>query len=142
MPRPRTATRSTAMAITRWRGIIEAASQSETPPAVLGFHASLGGSELVVSRCDGGGDGAGDELLIVGGGELCQVGSLRRDFDGDGGAGDVVQRAERSAQGANRNLALQQFGGDGGRSAAAERQRCMLGQGPGTKGTAVVVSVR
>ena len=69
------------MAITKWRGIM--------------VRTSLRGSELVAGGGDGGGYGAGDELLVVGSGELGGIRALGRDFDGDGGSGDVVQRTKR-----------------------------------------------
>src|ERR1700678_3658902 len=57
------------------------------------------GSQAVAIGGDGGGYGAGDELLVVGRGELHQVGTLRSDFDSERGGGDVVQRAQRRGEG-------------------------------------------
>ena len=56
-------------------------------------------------------------------------------------SGQIVQRAERSAQRANRNLPLLQFCGDVRGGAAAERQGRMLREGPGTEGAAIVFSI-
>ncbi len=98
--------------------------------------------QLIMGGGDGGGHGAGDELLVVGRGDLGEIGSLGRDFNGDGGPGDVIQRPERSGQGTNRDLSLLQFGGNGRRGASTQRQRATLGLGPGAEGTAIIVPVR
>ncbi len=125
--RPSAATSSTDIAMRRWRGIMVCASWFASQVA-----ASLRGSELIAGGRDRGGDGAGDQLLVVGRGELRGIGSLGRDFDGDGGADDVIQRTEWGGQGADRDLPPLQFGGDGGGGALAQGQRGMLGGGPGS----------
>src|SRR5579872_1846377 len=66
-------------------------------PVVLLVPASLGGSKLVVGSGDRCRYRAGDELLVVGRGELGDVGTLGRDFDSDGRSGHVVQRTQRRA---------------------------------------------
>jgi hypothetical protein len=73
---------------------------------------SLLGSELVAGGGDRGGDRAGDKLLVVRCSELRGIGTLGCDFDGDGGANDVVQRAEWGCQDSYRDLAALHFGGD------------------------------
>ena len=70
-------------------------------------------SELVAVGCDGRGYCAGYQLLIVRGGELRNIRSLRSDFYGNCRAGQIIQRTQGRLQRANRNLTLLQFSGDG-----------------------------
>src|ERR1700722_6678294 len=98
------------------------------------------GSELSADRYDAIGHGTGDQLLVIGRGQCRDGGGGGRDFNRDGRRGHVIQRAQWSAEGAHCNLQLTEFGGDAGGGGLAERHGRGLGLGPGTKGTAIVVS--
>src|SRR5579859_1353626 len=96
--------------MTRWRGIIVPTSQ----------FASLRNSQLIAIGGDGGRYRAGDELLVVGRGQLRKIRSLRRDLDRDGGSSHIIQGTQRCAQSTHGNLPFLQFGGNCGCRGAAE----------------------
>src|SRR5579863_1141004 len=138
------------MPIRRWRGIMVRTSsrwvssgvrRERLPPYACGS-ASWCHPQLVSSGGDGGGYSAGDELLVIGRRKLREIRSLRRYFNGDGWSGDIIQRAERRSQIANRNLASLQFRRYRGGRSVAQLQRGMLSGGPRAKGTAIIISER
>jgi len=98
--------------------------------------------ELVSSCRDRGCNGAHHQLLIVGSRQLCDVGSLGRDFNGNRGSGDVIQWPEGRSQVAHRNLPPLQLTGDRDGGGLAKRQRRALRGGPEAKRALIVLSIR
>src|SRR5579884_3900695 len=127
MLRPSATASRTAKPIARWRGITVCTSW-RIP-------------QLVTYRGDGGRDGAGYELLIIGRSELHHVQALRRNFDRNRRPGYIVQRTQRRRKISHGKLALLQFAGDRRRRALAQRQRRALRCGPRAEGPAVIFSV-
>ena len=124
----------------------------QPPPAVqsskarLAVFVSCSGSlrvpQLIAGRRDRRGDGARDQLLVIGRGQLHDVRALRRDFNRDRRSSHIVQWAQRSRQIPHRNLPLLQLTRDQAGSALAHRKRDVLGRVPRTKWPAIIAPER